>query len=83
VKRHLVLGGFVLALCLFGLRRHFVTRAGPMGGYRCQKCRRVFGSLSEVDGMGAGYVSPNHLTFSRHGAGGHAEMTRDTWEEAS
>jgi hypothetical protein len=76
VKPSTALTGLVAALCLFGLLRHRVRRAGPMGGFRCMRCKRAFGSLDEIGEEGYASLGPVR-GYSRDSAGGHAETTRE------
>jgi len=67
----------IAALCWVGLLRHRVRRAGPMGGYRCETCGRAFADLDDSGEQGSGYVRPGRAIFTREGAGGRQEFSRD------
>jgi hypothetical protein len=74
------LGGFLAGvLCTIGFYRHRPRRAGIFGGWRCDNCKRAAASLDELEGPGQGFVSAGvRPVFSRHGAGGHAEVSMTT-----
>lgn len=63
------------ALCWVGLRNHKVRRAHPLGGWRCEVCKRFFGSLDDIGESDR--VSPLRPIYSRDGAGGHAETSSE------
>lgn len=58
MRRALFLLAAVLTVC-FWRRRHGHAKRTPLGGYRCEDCRRPFADLAEAGQMDEGaYVSP-------------------------
>jgi hypothetical protein len=71
------LAAVVAVACFVGLLRHCVRRAGRMGGFRCENCGRVFADLDDAGEEGSGYVRPARAIYTRHGASGGAEFSRN------
>lgn len=84
MKPVLTLGLVTAAVfCWLGMRRHRPRKVALHSGFRCETCGRVFADLDDAGEIGSGYVRPARPIFSRDGAHGHAESTRNGQEYVS